>query len=66
MNVTLNGLQVEIDTGTTVSRLLVTKALPSQGVAVAVNGDVVRSVDWPGTLIGDGDVIDIVTARQGG
>lgn len=66
MNVTLNGLQAEIDTGTTVSRLLATKALPSRGVAVAVNGDVVRSGDWPDTLIGDGDVIDIVTARQGG
>jgi sulfur carrier protein len=36
------------------------------GVAVAVNGEVVRRDEWPRHPLGDGDAIEIVTAVQGG
>jgi sulfur carrier protein len=37
-----------------------------RGVAVAINGDVVRKSDWAVTRIEDGNAIEIVTAVAGG
>lgn len=37
-----------------------------QGVAIALNGTVVRRCDWPDTPVGEGDRIEIVRAMQGG
>ena len=36
------------------------------GIAVAVNEEVVRRDDWPLRRLADGDVVEIVTAVQGG
>jgi sulfur carrier protein len=36
------------------------------GVAAAVNGNVVRGVDWDSTLLTDGDAVEVLTAFQGG
>lgn len=36
------------------------------GVAVAVNGAVVRRAEWPAHALADGDVVEVVTAVQGG
>lgn len=37
-----------------------------QGVAVAVNGEVVRRDDWSRRPLVDGDRVEVVTAVQGG
>jgi sulfur carrier protein len=37
-----------------------------QGVAIALNGAVVRRKDWPATELSEGDRIEIVRAMQGG
>ena len=37
-----------------------------RGVAVALNGAVVRRADWNTTLLKCGDVVEIVRAMQGG
>ena len=37
-----------------------------RGVAVAIDGDVVRRSEWPHTRIQDGCAIEIVTAVAGG
>lgn len=65
MNITLNGLPERV-AAATVADLIALKALPTQGVAIAVNGEVVRSATWPEAALTDGDVVDIVTAKQGG
>lgn len=36
------------------------------GVAVAVNGEVVRRATWPEVILADGDQVEIVKATQGG
>lgn len=36
------------------------------GIAVAVNGEVVRRDDWPHRPLVDGDQVEVVTAVQGG
>jgi sulfur carrier protein len=37
-----------------------------RGVAIALNGRVLRRRDWEGTPIADGDRVEIVRAMQGG
>ncbi|NYI43923.1 sulfur carrier protein [Nocardioides aromaticivorans] len=39
---------------------------PRSGIAVAVNGEVVPRATWPGVVLTDGDVVEVVTAVQGG
>jgi sulfur carrier protein len=36
------------------------------GVAVAVNGEVVRRGDWPGRTLVGGDRVEVLNAVQGG
>lgn len=66
MTVTLNGLPLDLEPASTVADLVRDRSLPASGVAVAVNGSVVPAAHWPGTALRDGDVVEVVTARQGG
>jgi sulfur carrier protein len=52
--------------GETVAELLATLAVPARGVAVAVNGEVVRRAEWPAHRLLDGDRVEVLTAAQGG
>ena len=38
----------------------------TSGLAVAVNEEVIRRSDWKGTMLGEGDRVEIVGATQGG
>lgn len=43
------------------------QAIPGpQGVAIALNGRVVRRAEWAATPLSEGDRIEIVRAMQGG
>ena len=66
MTITVNGQHEPLPPRSTVARLVEDRRLAPNGVAVAVNGAVVRATDWPTTPLGDGDAVEIVTARQGG
>jgi sulfur carrier protein len=55
-----------VTAGQTVAELLTTLDVPPRGVAVAVNGEVVRRPDWPAARLCDGDRVDVLTAAQGG
>jgi sulfur carrier protein len=37
-----------------------------RGVAVAVNGAVIRAADWHRTVLREDDRVEVVTAHQGG
>ena len=67
MTVTLNGREVEVEVDR-LGVLLATLPLPEdrRGVAVAINGTVVRRSEWDDTTLADGDVIELVGAVQGG
>lgn len=52
--------------GECLDALLGELSLPAKGIAVAVNGEVVRRADWASHRLADGDVVDVVTAAQGG
>lgn len=62
----LNGtLRPDLD-GVCVADVLVAAGIESRGIAVAVNGEVVRRSEWPTVLVGASDVVEVVTAVAGG
>jgi len=63
---TVNGVAEPL--APTVAALLASRdiAPDSRGVAVAVNGAVVRRAAWATTALSPGDAVEIVRAMQGG
>lgn len=68
MRVRLNGAERTLPEHASVAdAVAVTGADPARpGIAVAVNGHVVRRGEWVVTRLGDGDAVEVVTAVQGG
>ena len=66
MNIKLNGEPRELDDGTTVGQLLDTLVQDRRGIAVAVDGEVVRRATWDTTDMYDGARVEILSAVQGG
>ena len=66
MNITVNGISEPLADGVTLAALISARASPATGIAAAVNGDVVRAAIWAETVLADRDVVEIVTAKQGG
>ena len=66
VQVIVNGEPHEVPAGTTVQRMAATVTELVGGVAAAVNGEVVPRRAWGGTLLSDGDRVEVVTAVQGG
>lgn len=66
MTVVVNGEQTELTAGTTVGQVVDRHAEQRRGVAVAVNGEVVRRADMDTTELADGDRVELVGAVQGG
>jgi sulfur carrier protein len=50
----------------TVEQILVRRLIEPRGIAVALNGEVVRRSEWASTSIPDGSSVEIVTAAAGG
>jgi sulfur carrier protein len=66
MTVTVNGEPRELPDGLALADLVAELTKSPKGVAAAVNGAVVPRRDWPATRLADGEVVEVVTAVQGG
>ncbi|WP_410655686.1 sulfur carrier protein ThiS [Amycolatopsis sp. lyj-112] len=66
MEIKVNGQWREFPDGTTVAAVLEALGTATQGVAVAVDGVVVRRGEWPESVVCKGASVDILTAVQGG
>lgn len=64
MNIKVNGEPRQIAEGSTVAEVVAD--LPQRGTAVAVNGQVVPRSEHSQAALADGDIVEIVTAVQGG
>jgi len=49
-----------------VSELVARLEIEPRGIAVAIDGEIIRKADWSATPIRDENVIEIVTAVAGG
>ncbi|OKK08329.1 thiamine biosynthesis protein ThiS [Streptomyces sp. CB03234] len=66
MNVSVNGEARRLAGPTTLDALVATLTSAPSGVAAAVNETVVPRSQWPGTMLGEGDRVEVLTAVQGG
>jgi sulfur carrier protein len=66
MMIALNGEPRELAAGATLATLAEQLSVPSRGVAVAVDGEVVPRRQWSGTSLRDGAKVEVVVAVQGG
>lgn len=68
MIVELNGRPEELPEGATVADAVKAVGVGGEhrGVAVALDGEVVRRVEWETTQLGDRQAVEVVMAVQGG
>jgi len=66
ISITLNGSPRQVAADTTVESIVKELTSATQGIAVAVDSQVVRRGDWAFTSLHDGAHVDILTAVQGG
>jgi sulfur carrier protein len=68
MKVAVNGDAREVEAGIALTRLvaLAIGEEPGRGVAIAVNGEMVRRAEWQAVRLAEGDAVEIVRATQGG
>ena len=64
--IVLNGEPRELAPGTTVAALVAGLGMPPRGVAVALDGEVVRRAEWDDCEVRDGARVEVLTAMQGG
>lgn len=66
IHITLNGEQLPIESNVDLETLVAHLELPAKRLAVEMNGNVVRRVDWPKTTVSEGDKIEVVHFVGGG
>jgi len=66
MKIIVNGQPVELADGATAAAAVQSLTSAPSGIAVAVNGQVVRRSAWDSTPLADGDRVEVLTAVQGG
>ncbi|WP_103384286.1 sulfur carrier protein ThiS [Pseudonocardia dioxanivorans] len=66
MKVWINGDAHELADGAGVVAALEAIGAPRQGVAVAVDAEVVPRAEWDATALTDGARVEVLTAVQGG
>ncbi|WP_019905192.1 sulfur carrier protein ThiS [Methylobacterium sp. 77] len=70
MRLTINGNLREIEAADLSGLFLIeaeeTGIESPQGIAIALNGTVIRRRDWEATPVAEGDKVEIVRAMQGG
>jgi sulfur carrier protein len=67
MTIRLNGETEQLGVGTIAELVAEKSDMPAgRGLAVALNGTLVRRADWAATPLKAGDAVEIVRAMQGG
>jgi sulfur carrier protein len=66
MTVTVNGKPREVEDGTSLDEVVATFSTSATGIAVAVNSEIIRRASWPSVELEPDDVIEVLTAVQGG
>ena len=66
MKLTVNGVAEEWADGITIAQLVTARLGSEKGVAAAVDGAVAPRSTWPAQVLHEGQVIELLTAVQGG
>ncbi|MFI1795984.1 sulfur carrier protein ThiS [Streptomyces sp. NPDC020379] len=66
VGISVNGESRSVPRGLTLDGLVASLTTAHSGVAAALNEAVVPRGQWPGTTLGEGDRVEVLTAVQGG
>jgi sulfur carrier protein len=66
MTIVVNGEPTDVAAGLTVEQLLKDLDVPTRGVAVAVDAEVVPRSSWSAFTLADGARVEVLIAVQGG
>jgi len=66
ITIIVNGEERDLDSELDLNDLLRHLAVPEKSVAVELNGKVVSRIDWPQTIVSEGDTIEVVHFVGGG
>lgn len=66
MTVNVNNQSKEITENTSVAQLLQQLEQPENGIAVAINQQIITKTNWENQLLNNGDDLLIIQATQGG
>jgi len=66
INIKLNGKSISLTHTEALSEVLLSLAIPTQGCALAVNGEIVPRAEWPTWRVNQGDDISLFQAIAGG
>ena len=66
MRVSLNGLNKEFTSGINLDKIIEPISHNNSRIIAEVNGRIVKSTDWAQTVIGEGDLIELVSFVGGG
>jgi sulfur carrier protein len=66
MTITLNGAACTITDGTTLAELMTGLTGSTRGSAAVVDGEVVPRGTWTHVVLREGQVVELITAVQGG
>jgi sulfur carrier protein len=66
MKIIINGGSMELPERAAVDQAVRALTSLTSGVAVAVNGEVVSRSAWESTSLAEGDLVEVLTAVQGG
>jgi sulfur carrier protein len=66
MEIVINGTPHQVADEMSLERAVSLISQAATGIAVAVNGEVVRRASWPSTRLEAGDEVEVLIAVQGG
>lgn len=66
LTIRLNGTSTQIPADTTLAALATDYVGRTQGIAIALDGEIVPKFDWGTTLLHQGADVDVVSIAQGG
>ena len=66
MWIVINGVRREVSEAATLDGVVAAISTSGTGIAVAVNGEIVRRGHWPAVILTAGDEVEVLTAVQGG
>ena len=66
MQCCINGKPVSLPAGTTLAAYLADAGIPEKGLVVERNGEVLDPTDWPSTVLGEADQVELIAFVTGG
>lgn len=66
MKISINKEEMTVSGAVTLAQLLTERGVTGPGIAVAIDGKVVRRADWAATPLSDGMEITVISAVCGG